>query len=358
MRAVRTSDTSSGTEGSSSDDGSDGTDGSGSDSDDSSRSYSDDEDEEEQPLLKYQRIGSYVTEVLAEEYARSLLVCTRQEFIVIGMQSGLIVQLDLRGTLISRWVAHKHRVNQLSADASGTFIASCSEDGTVCVRNVATSEQVSFSYSRALAAIALDPGYAKKRDKIFACGGVAGQFILNRKGWFTHANTTVHEGEGAVTAISWQPTGGLIAWANAEGVKIYDVDREMRISYIERPRDLPDGIESRCSLAWEDSDALADQLIIGWGRHIKIIRIMRRASAATSAAGAMGLSLGLPASLGALAPSSAKSDLYAEIIGLFELPCVHRVHLCRARPTAARAARPSARAPASPHLTLPPIHST
>lgn len=61
-------------------------------------------------------------------------------------------------------------------------------------------------------AIALEPGFAKKTTRAFVCGGMAGNLIMQEKGWLGYKEQIIHSGEGPIWAIQWR--GNLIAWAN------------------------------------------------------------------------------------------------------------------------------------------------
>jgi hypothetical protein len=49
------------------------------------------------------------------------------------------------------------------------------------------------------------------------------QLIINKRGWMSHHEVVLHEGEGIITAIAWR--GALVAWANSHGVKMMDVEK-------------------------------------------------------------------------------------------------------------------------------------
>jgi hypothetical protein len=61
-------------------------------------------------------------------------------------------------------------------------------------------------------AVALEPGFAKKASRAFVCGGMAGNLIMQEKGWMGYKEHIIHSGEGPIWAIEWR--GDLIAWAN------------------------------------------------------------------------------------------------------------------------------------------------
>ncbi|GMF33415.1 unnamed protein product [Phytophthora fragariaefolia] len=179
------------------------------------------------------------------------------------------------------------------------FIASCSDDGTVAVytlfpaapsgagsgdisghkhasnqgKDVARQISVSstggevniYNYFSAVYAVQLEDKYAMKREKSFACGGVGGQLIINKKGWIIDKESTVHEGEGPVQLIRWKE--GLVAWANDWGVKVYDADNDQRVTYIERPPNCPPMELCRCHLEWQGSDVL----LVAWAHTLRVV---------------------------------------------------------------------------------------
>lgn len=61
------------------------------------------------------------------------------------------------------------------------------------------------------------------------------------------------------------------------GVKIYDCEKEQRITYIDRPKGSPRPDLYRCQLCWESDN----RLLIGWADSIKIGEIRERASTNT-----------------------------------------------------------------------------
>ena len=139
---------------------------------------------------------------------------------------------------------------------------------------VVGSEQIFRVSQTPLYSVHLDPGYRRKTEKAFVCGGQEGKLILARKGFFSGCKEEcLHEGEGAITAIAWR--GGLVAWANEEGVKILDIENEERISYVERPEvegGRGGGEELRCSLVWESETVL----LIGWFDTFIVLQVKPR----------------------------------------------------------------------------------
>eukprot|EP00941_MAST-03F_sp_MAST-3F-sp1_P005806 g5806.t1 len=250
---------------------------------------SDDEDENEEPMLKYQRTGSQMTGLLRTFSCTCLKL--HHKFMALGTMEGVVVVLNLHGKELLRYHPHKMKVNALSADFTGNFLGSCSDDGTVGIKQLSwnggelvAGDLTSFNYYRPLEALQLDPQFS--RSSAFCFGGVAGKCIINRKGWFSSQDVIVHEGEGPVSNIAWR--GSLIAWANDLGVKIYDVAKELRISYVEKP----EGSENcRCYFLWETET----RLLIGWADYIKVVEVLERVV-------------------------NGKVKIFAEIVALFQTP--------------------------------------
>jgi len=79
--------------------------------------------------------------------------------------------------------AHTATINDISFDADGEYIGSCSDDGTVAISSLFTDEKLKFEYHRPMKAIALDPNYSRNYRR-FATGGLAGQvLVLTKKTW-------------------------------------------------------------------------------------------------------------------------------------------------------------------------------
>lgn len=229
-------------------------------------------------------------------------------FICAGTYNGNVLLLELDGRFIRRLHQHYKKVNQVCIDETGQFIASCSDDGTVAVYTlfplsaanaktnsnnsgvsssaIPTATQVSvsstggevniYNYFSAVYSVQLEDRYAMKRERSFACGGIAGQLILNKKGWIIDKENTIHEGEGPVHAIRWKD--GLVAWANDWGVKVYDADKDQRVTYIERPSNCPPMELCRCHLEWQTSNVL----IVGWAHTLRVVAF-NKADASSSA---------------------------------------------------------------------------
>ncbi|ELR10906.1 7fold repeat in clathrin and VPS proteins repeat-containing protein [Acanthamoeba castellanii str. Neff] len=209
-----------------------------------------DEGEDEEPKLKYQRLGFSVLEILKDDSATCMHT--------LGTRTGMVYLLDFTGNMIKKYSNHSAAVNEISIDETGEYLASCSDDGRVVIHGLYSNEMVEFAYRSPILSVALDPHYARSKKRSFACGGRAGSLVLNVKGFFRSSNNVIHAAEGPIYAIAW--CGSLIAWANDIGVKIYDVNTEQRITFIDRPKGSPKADLYRCSLCWEDPHTL----LIGW----------------------------------------------------------------------------------------------
>lgn len=131
-------------------------------------------------------------------------------------------------------------------------------------------ESYAFDYKRPMNAIALEPGFAKSKNRRFVCGGMLGNLVLQEKGWLGYREQVIHSGEGPIWAIEWR--GNLIAWANDLGVKIYDTVSQQRIGYIDRGPNAPRAELFKPTLVWKDDRTL----VIGWADYVKVVRVRNR----------------------------------------------------------------------------------
>jgi len=272
--------------------------------------------DDEEPILKYQRLGASVSQILMNDAASCIGV--HEAFIALGTFDGALYILDFQGNEIRRFHPHSKKLNDVSIDALGEFAASCSDDGTIVVNALQSSKEQSLAYNhyRPVKGVRLDPHFARKREKLVVAGGLAGQLIAHRKGWLMANDQILHEGEGPIHCVQWR--GELVAWANDWGVKVYDIEHGERVTYIERPRSCPPIDVCTCHLFWEDDSTL----LIGWADTIQILRVRRsrqreqRRAPHGGAAAADG-SAGGAAAGGAKGGASAR--LFAEIVRVFRV---------------------------------------
>jgi len=238
------------------------------------------EQEQDQVVFRYLRMQGNVSEALGASKALCLRVLGGQS-LAVGFSNGDVSIVSLTGTLLDQWSAHTAPVIALSTEATGEYLASCSADGNIVVKqvnlNVAGKEAAEASaqsetalethpFGQPLSCVTLDPGYARKNEKVLVAGGEQGQLLLCRKSWFTQRDSVIHEGEGGIAAIAW--VGTLVAWANERGVKIMDIETEEKITFVERPV----GVDLKCCLLWESPQSL----MIAWSQtvHILVVCLM------------------------------------------------------------------------------------
>eukprot|EP00750_Incisomonas_marina_P009049 INCI15785.2.p1 GENE.INCI15785.2~~INCI15785.2.p1 ORF type:complete len:1069 (-),score=202.37 INCI15785.2:381-3107(-) len=152
-------------------------------------------------------------------------------------------------------------------------------------------DRSNYNYYRNVAAVQIDPHFSS--TSTFYSGGIAGKCVRNSKAWlrFSNQDFTIHDGEGPITTMKWG--GAMLAWANNQGVKIYDTSKNMRISYVQRPAKM--AAVCRCHLMWES----VDSLLIGWADSIKIVALKPRMN-----------------------PSTKKMQVVAEITSVIETPFI------------------------------------
>ncbi|ORY33376.1 hypothetical protein BCR39DRAFT_563909 [Naematelia encephala] len=227
------------------------------------------EEEDEEPALKYSRIKGRIPEVLLRDTASAIEVTHR--VIALGTHNGMVHLLTYEGAKVNSFRPHAASVTCLRLDEENDFVATASVEGRVVIHSLTTPESYAFDYKRPMRAVALEPGFAKKTTRAFVCGGMAGNLILQEKGWLGYKEQILHSGEGPIWAIEWR--GTLIAWANDLGVKIYDTISGQRIGYIDRGAHSPRPELFKCSLLWKDDHTL----VIGWADFVKIVRVRNRA---------------------------------------------------------------------------------
>ena len=106
--------------------------------------------------------------------------------------------------------------------------------------------------------------FARKSTRQFVSGGMAEQLIMNEKGWLGHKDVILHANEGPIYSIQWR--GNFIAWANDEGVKMYDTTTNLRITYIDRPEGSPRADLYKCRMSWKNDTTL----LIAWADTVKV----------------------------------------------------------------------------------------
>ena len=139
------------------------------------------------------------------------------------------------------------------------------------VAAVHTDERSQHTHHKAVKAVRLAPDFARQRDRPLITGGVNGRVHMLKRGWLfgSMSEKLIHEGEGPIRAIAW--AGPLLAWANDVGVKVYDLERDTRVSYVEAPTNDLDLSLCPPKLYWESENSL----LIAWGQHVRVLSITR-----------------------------------------------------------------------------------
>ncbi|WVO14232.1 hypothetical protein L204_101864 [Cryptococcus depauperatus] len=226
------------------------------------------DEEEEEPALKYSRLKGRIPEILAKDSASA--IAASQTYIALGTHNGMVHVLSYEGTQVNVFRPHAASVTCLRIDETNDFVITSSVEGRVVIHSLTTPESYAFDYKRPMKAIAIEPDFAKKKSRAFVCGGMAGNLILQEKGWMGYKEQILHSGEGPIWAIEWR--GNFIAWANDLGVKIYDTSSSQRIGYVDRGSLAPRAELFKCTLQWKDDRTL----LIGWADYIKVVRIRAR----------------------------------------------------------------------------------
>lgn len=276
-------------------------------------------DSDEEPLLLYQRLGSATQNLLDTDGASCVSVSGK--VLAIGTHEGKVHVFDTLGHIeVKSYSSHSSTVNDIGFDEHCEYLASCSDDGTVVIVGLYSEERFKQEYRRPVKTVALDPKFRAKKSRQFVSGGLAGQLVLNTKGWLGTKDYALHSGEGTIHAARW--TGSLIAWANDIGVRIYDCVSHQCIKYINRPKGSPRADLFRASLFWQ-SESL---LIVGWADSVTILRISVQESpigdafagpGATSSAQPSSGSTGLPVFRNVQVVASFQTDYYISGIAPF-----------------------------------------
>eukprot|EP01029_Cantina_marsupialis_P012725 TRINITY_DN2807_c0_g1_i1.p1 TRINITY_DN2807_c0_g1~~TRINITY_DN2807_c0_g1_i1.p1 ORF type:complete len:1012 (-),score=272.84 TRINITY_DN2807_c0_g1_i1:103-3138(-) len=228
------------------------------------------------PPLNYQKFIS--RDLFSKSNITTLT--TFVDYVAIGNEKGEVHMFDLSGKQIGAFCPHSSRVNGIEVNSSGDWIATCSDDESVSLTNLMGSshESLIFNLERPLLAIALDSTVDKRPS--FVTGGLAGKLIFNKKLWFKTQHEVIHEREGPIHASAWK--GNLIAWANGVGVKVYDINSQQRISFVEKPKSVNDVKREKCFLSWENEQTL----LIGWGNSVQVLQILPNSNTTSGTTGA------------------------------------------------------------------------
>jgi hypothetical protein len=152
----------------------------------------------------------------------------------------------------------------------------------------------------------LDPSFKRKREKSILVGFTNGRLVLTKRGtFFQRRNDTVlyqagihaaakdtNQSYRGIETVVWR--GSLVAWADANGIKLLDMEHLTRIAHIDRPAGArpslyPSVADLRPTLFFETSR----HLLVAWGDCIMQLQIDEHVVVASSASsGAAGASDG------------------------------------------------------------------
>ncbi|GAA94488.1 uncharacterized protein L969DRAFT_83952 [Mixia osmundae IAM 14324] len=227
------------------------------------------EEEDEEPTLKY---AKWPLEIPNKDSASALAVC--EAFVAVGTHAGLLLLLDpVSSKTIKRLRPHTATIYSISIDyPKHEYIATSSVDGKVSILSLAQSNDVSqFDLKRPVRAVALEPNYSQRKTRQFVSGGMAGLLTMHEKGWLGSKEVVIHSGEGAILAIQWR--GTLIAWANEQGVRIWDTHSQEMVTLLPRSAGAPRPDLFKCTLQFVGDDTL----LIAWADLIKVVSVRERA---------------------------------------------------------------------------------
>ncbi|KAK9887593.1 hypothetical protein WA026_023476 [Henosepilachna vigintioctopunctata] len=239
-----------------------------------SSTTSDTEEEEIEPKLKYIRLSNDIQSILLKSAATC--ICVHPKFICIGSHWGIIHVLDHQGNNIvgKELKAHTVGVNQISIDANGEFIATCSDDGKIFIHSLFNKENnFTLNVGRLLKTISLDPNYNKfGNTKRFILGD--DKLTLYERNFLGSLKPSILcESEGFVRSLCWN--GNFVAWSNDTGVRVFDMTARCSLGLIKWEEHKGLSIEKfRCNLRWSD----ARTLLIGWVDTVRVCIIRKRSN--------------------------------------------------------------------------------
>lgn len=244
------------------------------------------DDDSDEPQLQYCRLSSSIHEIL--EFQKCTAFATAPRFLALGTDAGSVHLLDFHGNEIRRFQNHISTVNDIVFDTTFEYMASCGSDGSVTVLCLYEDEGQSASrilttakahlspplvqllYDSAVTSVSLDPRYASAFHKNVCVGCLDGQLFVNTPGWLRgRKDNVLHSNQGPVAAVRW--CGNYVAWANDKGIKIFNYATGQRLGFVRLAFD--ESMRScRCHLRWETNL----NLVIAWGRKVKIVSVQEK----------------------------------------------------------------------------------
>ncbi|XP_073992200.1 vacuolar protein sorting-associated protein light [Rhodnius prolixus] len=231
-------------------------------------------EEEIEPKLKYMRMSNDLRNILSKDAASCVAV--HPKFLCVGTDWGIIHLLDHQGNNVwnRELRAHSVAVNQISIDANGDYIASCSDDGKVIVFGLYSSENShDFLVGRLVRSVAIDPFYYKSGSgRRFITGDE--RLVLHEKSLFSRLKSTVlgdASVEGGVTTIKWSPGGELLAWATNVGFRVYDLNARTSLGLVKWTNTNSE-VSQKCHLCWDGNL----KLIAGRSDSVRVCTIRKK----------------------------------------------------------------------------------
>ena len=218
--------------------------------------------ESSEPYLNYCRLQDDIEKQAETEIYTSIAL--HERYTAVGTNSGKILLFNNKNKLFKIFNSHVGKVNCLSVDKTGDTIASAGEDGNVYLQILSENSRIPHKYTTAIRSVCLDPA---SKEKLFVCGGLKGQLILNKKSWFSYQDVVIHEKQGPISTIAFSYP--FVTWCNEYGTKIYNVDTETSIMFIDKPANVPNSNECKPRLCWYGNS----RLCIGWGEVMTIVQM-------------------------------------------------------------------------------------
>ncbi|BES91997.1 light protein [Nesidiocoris tenuis] len=230
--------------------------------------------EEKEPKLKYSRMVNDLLDILKKD--STSCVAVHPKFVCVGTDWGFIHLLDHQGNNVNRELrAHTVAINQISIDANGDHIASCSDDGRVLVLGLYNAENnQDINMERLVRSVAIDPFFYKPGSgRRFITGDE--RLILHEKKYFSRWKQTIlgdASVEGGVKTMKWSPGGEFLAWASHVGFRVYDLASRSSLGLLKWPSKI--NIDLKCHICWKNNFTV----IIGWGDMVKVCAILEKAT--------------------------------------------------------------------------------
>lgn len=162
----------------------------------------DDDDEtstdEYEPQLKYQRLVGSLPDIFNQENNTATALCVSDKLIILGTNLGFLYVLNFEGYCDElKFRPHVGAVRDVSIDSTGEFVASCSDDGKIVIRNLyeaansqhqkgaaIKSDNLDFLLKGGVSSVQIDPEFGRRAERAVVCGGRPGRLILMKKGTF------------------------------------------------------------------------------------------------------------------------------------------------------------------------------